>query len=211
MDQEFWHKKWATNEIAFHRQEIHPLLQKHWPDPVNRQSGSVLVPLCGKSRDMTWLAERGHPVIGCEISEIAVKAFFDEQQIIPQQHEKYGVSIYEAGYVRLVCGDFFMMPDELLSEVRLVYDRAALIALPEDMRSKYVTRLREVLAGDVRILLITMEYEPGQISGPPFSVVRDNIHELFSGWCRIEEVDKAEAEVKGRPCHESVYWLHVNP
>ena len=62
MEAAFWHQKWKENRIGFHQADFNRWLQSWW----SAQQGSdpVLVPLCGKSRDMLWLREQGHPVDG---------------------------------------------------------------------------------------------------------------------------------------------------
>jgi thiopurine S-methyltransferase len=87
MQPEFWHKKWASNQIGFHLPQVNPYLQRFWPDLNLSSHARVLVPLCGKSLDLLWLAGRGHRVLGIELSEKAVEGFFSEQQLQPQISE----------------------------------------------------------------------------------------------------------------------------
>ena len=78
MDADFWLQKWQEGQIGFHRHDVMPLLQKHWPSLQLPEASRVLVPLCGKSLDMHWLAAQGHRVLGVELSPLAVTQFFDE-------------------------------------------------------------------------------------------------------------------------------------
>lgn len=39
--------------------------------------------------------------------------------------------------------------------------------------------MSSLLPGDSRILLVTMEYPPGALEGPPFSVTDEEVHTLF--------------------------------
>ena len=49
---------------------------------ISGKSGcSIFVPLCGKTLDLIWLNEKGHTVMGCELSEVAAKQFFEENKI----------------------------------------------------------------------------------------------------------------------------------
>ncbi|MGC9460848.1 thiopurine S-methyltransferase, partial [Vibrio genomosp. F10 str. 9ZD137] len=57
-DPDFWHSKWAANQIGFHLEDVNPLLIQYWPKTQPKRSDSVLVPLCGKSEDLVWLATR---------------------------------------------------------------------------------------------------------------------------------------------------------
>ncbi|MBB4815130.1 hypothetical protein HNP03_003766 [Pseudomonas rhodesiae] len=81
MEPEFWHDRWATNQIGFHQSDINPYLLRHWPSLALAHGAQVLVPLCGKSLDLIWLASLGHRVLGVELSEQAVQTFFSEQFI----------------------------------------------------------------------------------------------------------------------------------
>src|ERR1700739_935957 len=109
MQPEFWHKKWESNQIGFHQPEVNPYLQRHWPDLAIPAQSRVLVPLCGKSLDLLWLAGRGHRVLGVELSQRAVEDFFREQQLQPQISEEGGFEVYRAGAIELRCGDFFAL------------------------------------------------------------------------------------------------------
>ena len=81
MKAEFWLQRWQNSEIGFHRDEVNPNLLEYI-DALGLKTGdSVLVPLCGKSKDMVWLAQRGVNVVGVELSEIAIAAFFEENQL----------------------------------------------------------------------------------------------------------------------------------
>ena len=110
MHEDFWQARWARNEIGFHLREVNPYLQRHWPELGLVPGAQVLVPLCGKSLDMAWLAEQGYRVLGVELAESAVIAFFAEQELTPQRSISYGAfRRYRAGAVELLCGDFFAL------------------------------------------------------------------------------------------------------
>lgn len=70
MKSEFWHDRWLNSQIGFHQSEVNSYLQEHWSEHF-QDRGTVFVPLCGKSRDMVWLCDQGHTVIGSELSAIA--------------------------------------------------------------------------------------------------------------------------------------------
>lgn len=173
MQKDFWHDRWQHNKIGFHRDSVHPALVKHWPAASRGDGGPVLVPLCGKSLDMHWLAQSGHAVVGVELDRRAVEAFFDEAGLSPEIDETGSLPSYSAGGITIFAGDFFEFnPPEMY---RLVYDRAALIALPPDMRKRYLPQLASMLAPGARGLLITLEYPQAAMQGPPFSVLPDEL------------------------------------
>lgn len=170
MEHEFWHQRWQSGQIGFHTSKAHWALASHWPSLGHAADEPVLVPLCGKTLDLRWLCERGHPVTGVELDPIAVNDFFSEWQREPQPivEARHALTGLEAGGVRLWQGDFFaFQPGRCY---RAFYDRAALIALPPAMRSRYVSKLRSCLDQDATGLLVAMEYDQHLKDGPPFSV-----------------------------------------
>ena len=179
MDRDFWEQRWQQRDIGFHQPHVHEQLKKLWP-PLNLPRGSaVFVPMAGKSRDMIWLATQGHRIIGVELSDIAVREFFTEGRQTPARTSVVNFEISSAGPFSLYCGDFFDMRAEALSDVAAVYDRAALIALPATLRKRYAETLARILPRDAIIFLIGLDYPEHEISGPPFSVARQEIEQLF--------------------------------
>jgi thiopurine S-methyltransferase len=179
MQPEFWHKKWASNQIGFHLPQVNPYLQRFWPQLDLEDSARVLVPLCGKSLDLLWLAHCGHEVLGVELSEKAVEDFFSEHQLDPAVSEQGPFNVYRAGSIELWCGDFFALTPGDVADCSALYDRAALIALPPAMREQYAVHLNRILPKGSQGLLITLDYDQDQMSGPPFAVVDDEVQRLF--------------------------------
>ena len=61
----------------------------------DRNDISLLLPMCGRSPDLLWLAEQGHTVTGIEWSERAVKQFFQDSKVKYTTEEcRFGGSIY---------------------------------------------------------------------------------------------------------------------
>ena len=191
MDPDFWHRRWRDNLIGFHQAEINTQLQAYWPRLELASDACVFVPLCGKSRDMLWLAAR-HRALGVELSPIAVRAFFQEAGLTPQRHEEGAFTVYAAQGVRLLCGDFFDLRPEQLSAVRAVYDRASLIALPPELRRRFVAHLNALLPIGVGMLLVTMEYDQAEMQGPPFSVEEAEVRSLFEPAWSVQTVDEVD-------------------
>lgn len=186
MDTDFWLQRWQKNEIGFHRHEFHPLLTRYWRHLGLEPATPVLVPLCGKSRDMLWLREQGHTVTGVELSDNALAQFIQENSL-PVTRSNAG---YHGDGWNLVAGDWFEL--ELPEPMPAFYDRAALIALPPAMRAAYVEKLLAVLSPGATGLLITLEYRQSDMNGPPFSVLADEVLSLFSGPCHAEELERTD-------------------
>lgn len=170
MDPDFWHQRWHDNQIGFHQERISPMLAAHWDAVGAPRGGRVFVPLCGKTRDMPWLVERGHRVLGVELSPIAVDAFFEALGVTPDvRASEYGKH-YVAGPYELILCDAFALDAAALADCSAVFDRAALIALPPDIRTRYLRELYASLPGGCRGLLVTLEYPQAEKEGPPFPV-----------------------------------------
>lgn len=177
MEPKFWQERWARNQIGFHLPEVNPYLQRHWPPLA--EGAKVLVPLCGKSLDLMWLAGQGLRVVGVELSEQAVEAFFSEQNLTPRITERGMFKVYQADSIEIWCGDFFALGAEVLADCAAFYDRAALIALPPLMRAQYADHLNTWLPSGCEGLLITLDYEQVQKAGPPFAVTDDEVQLLL--------------------------------
>lgn len=181
-----WLARWDEGRIGFHSDDINPHLVRYWPSLHVSEGTPVLVPLAGKSRDMLWLAEQGHAVIGSELSQTAVAAFFDEAGLRPVRATSGAFEIWSSGRIRILCGDFFALDTGLTGRIGACYDRAALVALPEQLRQRYVHHLARLLPPGVETLLIGVSYAQEQMDGPPYSVTEAEIRRLASGRFEIE-------------------------
>jgi len=179
MEISFWHDRWQRNEIAFHQADFNSHLQEFWPSLGLKPGARVFVPLCGKSRDLLWLRAQGHAVLGVEISPIAVRDFFRENQLTPQVSHHSPFEVWEADGVTIACGDFFALTPKWLVDVHAVFDRASLIALPPAMRARYVSHMVGILPPGAITLLVTLEYPDQSMQGPPFSVEEPEVRVLY--------------------------------
>ena len=177
MEPEFWHSRWQNNELGFQLEKPHALLKQCLPEMLPGKKRG-LVPLCGKSPDLAYLAQF-LPVVGAELSEIACKDFFLEHQLPHQVAQSAPFRHYYSDKISIWQGDFFQLCNTHLLGCDLVYDRAALIALPRQMRQRYVAKLKSLLAPMAEILLISVEYPQHEKAGPPFSVDYAEVKRLF--------------------------------
>jgi thiopurine S-methyltransferase len=179
MDAAFWFTRWQQGRIGFHEGAPNDFLVNN----LDRLAGyrRVLVPLCGKAEDLAFLASHGHEVVGVELVEHAVQQFFLEHQATPVVSERSGMRHYAAGAIEIFVGDFFAATAELIGSIDAIYDRAALVALPPDMRARYADHLRRITPAAQRELLVSLEYPPDAEQGPPFSVPEAEVRALFDG------------------------------
>lgn len=179
MEPQFWLDRWENGEIAFHQDEVNTHLQSLWPSLGIGAGTTAFVPLCGKTLDLHWLAERGHPVIGVEISPVAAHAVFTEHGLTPEITQQGEFTEYRHGRLRVLCGDFFSLQPEMLADTALAHDRAALIALPPDARRCYAAKMAELLPPGCLTLLITYDYPQAEMDGPPYSVSASEVERLY--------------------------------
>ena len=198
MQEAFWQERWARSQIGFHQEKVNGYLRRHWARLGLSEDAAVLVPLCGKSLDLAWLAEQGHAVIGVELAERAVQDFFAERDVQPQIAQHGAFKIYQAGKLRILCGDFFALSREDVAECQAFYDRAALIALPPQMRQRYVAHLQAILPHACQGLLVTLVYDQQRMDGPPFSVDDAEVVQHFSAGWVPREVERKDV-LSGNP------------
>lgn len=166
-DNALWQQCWRDKQTDFHQTTVNGQLVRLWPLLDLPAGARVFVPLCGKSLDLTWLARQGHTVIGVELSPIAVRAYFKEQALEPKRQQVGRLTRWYNGPISILCGDFFELRAQDLGEVAASFDRAALTALPEDLRPAYVRHLEKVLSPGCKTLLLTTEEpEEGETPDP---------------------------------------------
>jgi thiopurine S-methyltransferase len=189
---DFWLDRWRTAQIGFHQTAVDRHLKAYWPQLLAPANGRVFVPLCGKSLDLLWLRTLGHSVLGVELSPVALESFLMEHGIPARRRVLADFDVYEADGFTLFCGDYFKLTPTLLGSVSAIYDRAALISWTAAARESYVKHLTSLTSRGTQTLLIAVEYPPEQMKGPPFSLTRDTIENLYSGRYSIEELARHE-------------------
>lgn len=180
MDATFWAARWREGKIGFHEGAPNAYLTRF----AHRLDGKarVLVPLCGKSVDLAFLAGRGHEVIGVELIEDAVRAFFDEHGLVPEVEPRGELVAYRAGPITILAGDLFAVRRPDVGRIDAIYDRAALVALPEALRQRYVDQLLHLSSPWLHALTLTLEYEQARMQGPPFAVLETELMRLYDGY-----------------------------
>jgi len=186
MDKNFWHRRWQKNEIGFHMTDPHHFLQQFFPLLQTQPTDSVFVPLCGKSPDLVWLREEGLKVVGIELSRTAIVAFFNENDLPGHWTDEAVLPFCSAEGYKLYCGDFFDLTATEVSGINAYYDRGALVALPPEMRVRYVAHMAALMPPGGRVLLISYSYNQSETKGPPFSVPQQELEILFSESFRVE-------------------------
>lgn len=179
MDANFWHQKWGKNDIAFHENEANPLLVKYFRTLSLAEGSRIFVPLCGKTRDIAWLLTHGYRVAGAELSKIAIVQLFAELGIEPKISSAGVLEHYSATNIDIFVGDIFDLSGNMLGLVDAIYDRAALVALPLEMRNQYAVHLMQITS-NAKQLLICFEYDQSLMSGPPFSISNEEVNQHYA-------------------------------
>ena len=196
MDEQFWIKAWNEGRTAFHQPHYHEKLTEHFPQLGPQAGQKVLVPLCGKTKDMTWLRQQGLQVHGVELHEQAVKDFFSENELFPPKVTRDQFFIHHSHQdITISCGDFFKLGQK--DAYDLVYDRGALVALPAPMRKNYAQVIRGSLKKGGQYLLIAYEYDQSKMEGPPFSVGENEIRELYQDQFTIQLIESKKPAGEG--------------
>ena len=190
---EFWENRWMNNQTGWHREAYNDMLVKHWPRLNVGTDCNVLVPLCGKSLDMLWLSEQGHNIVGLELVEKAVLAFFQENKLRSEPISLHGHVRYSSPPYTILQGDVFAVKPEMV-QAEAWYDRAAMIALPVSKRQEYVEQLRKLTSSDACGLLITFAYPQEQMKGPPFALHDDDVLRLFANGFKVERLETIQLE-----------------
>ncbi len=178
MDANFWRQKWVQGDIAFHQSQVEPALVAHLAQFKLPTKATIFLPLCGKTLDIAWLQQQGYRIVGAELSELAIEQLFQSLDVTPEITKFPQHSRYRAKDIEIWVGDLFDLHAEMLGTVDFVYDRAALVALPAQIRPRYAAHLCHITAKAPQ-LLISFEYEQHLYPGPPFSVTPAEIQQLY--------------------------------
>ena len=216
-DNPLWLQLWRDRRLEFHQLKVNPLLVRFWAQSGQSPGSRVFIPLCGKSLDMIWLAEQGHEVIGIELSPIAVEDFFRENNLQPVKIKKGEFIEWKSGNISILCGDYFSLQKKDIGRIDIVYDRAALTALPEDIREHYVSHLRSIISRKTSVFLLTIEDAEDDLTLKQALGIDSEIQTLYSKYFSIKlahvestfESDTDLPDQLQRRVEYKVYWFSV--
>ena len=192
MDTEFWKKRWQTEQTGWHASKTNKHLKRFIAELGPNQGGATLVPLCGKSLDMDYLAGQGRKVFGVDVSPIACRAFFLESGRAHSEQEVGEALLFQSDDVTLLCQDLFSVTPDDVPSVEACYDRACLVALAPEQRPRYGAWLASVMPPGANYLLVSVEYPTTEKDGPPFSVPMNEVKDLFEKDFDIEVLYRAD-------------------
>lgn len=198
MKTEYWLQRWREGRTGWHHTDVMPLLEQHWGALDVARGTRVLVPLCGKSLDMLWLAQQGSRVLGVEIASLAIESFLAENHLHADQSDAADGTHFRIidapvdGEIEIINGDVFGVAPGTLEACGAFYDRAALIAFPAPMRDRLAREVYAKLPAAARGLLITLDYPAGEMERPPFSVDEAEVRRLFDAQWNIQRLERRD-------------------
>jgi thiopurine S-methyltransferase len=211
MDANFWHERWKRNETAFHEGHPNPLLVTYFGALSLAAGSRIFVPLCGKSLDISWLLSQGYRIAGAELSKIAIEQLFVELGVEPFISALGDIDLWSANNLDIFVGDLFAVSRNMLGPVDAIYDRAALVALPEQVRNRYATHLRDITE-EAPQLLICYEYDQRVMDGPPFSIDAEEVHRHYASRYDLSLIASRPVAggLKGKCAAQENLWLLRN-
>ncbi|XP_044026541.1 probable thiopurine S-methyltransferase isoform X2 [Siniperca chuatsi] len=194
-----WEERWQEDRTGFHQPHVHKMLENNIDKVVAGRTGvRFFFPLCGKAVDMKWLADMGHSVVGVEISEKAIKQFFEENSMtysVEPVPAIPGAKVYKGSKrnISLYQCDLYNFSSSIDGQFGAIWDRGSLVAINPRDREKYAALITSLMAKDCRYLLDTLLYNPELYTGPPFFVPNEQVHSLFGNSCDIELLQSVDA------------------
>lgn len=198
MEADFWHRRWRKNEIGFHEEDGNHLLKTYIKKLALPAGARIFVPLCGKTRDIAWLLSQGFSVVGIELNTLAVEQLLAELDVRAEHYTVDGFDHHQACFadgqgLDIFTGNFFAFNQAIMGTVDAVFDRAALVALPEEMRKQYAQHLLAV-SNKCEQLLVCYEYADGLMQGPPHSVNSEEVMRHYATEMNVEQIYREKVE-----------------
>lgn len=197
MDCEFWNKCWQRPSQPFHVDGEHPFLKRCYADAFSAKQ-KILIPLSGKSLDAIALAERQFHSVSIEFNPLAVHQFFNENSLSPlitsfdsDSNPNESKSLFQVENIDVWLADFFKVTPDDVGLFSQVWDRAALVALPNEMQKQYISHLKTLLKPKATLLIVLMDYDDSEMSGPPFKITETELKSLYHD-AQVELLDSID-------------------
>ena len=191
-----WAQRWEDGNTGWHGSQVNENLQKHANHVVqSNQHSTIAVPLCGKSLDMLWLRDQGATVVGIELVCKPIQDFFAQNNLQPEQHD----NIYSSNNLHLIESDILLVDQATLSKIGIsnldaIYDRAALVAMPPELKSQYAEHCLSLLKPKGIILLIGYNSNLQAHQGPPFPIKEGSVEQWYQKASAIQVLEHSIEE-----------------
>ena len=189
MHTSFWLESWQQGgtKTSFHRQDVHPFARDYLPAGLLK-SKHVFVPCCGKDNVLNYFREHAAHVTGVDLAHAAIEQYEVENHAGLRETAP---GRFEADGITLLNRDLFELSAADLKPIDVIWDRASLIAFPDDsptsLRRRYIDKVHELTPGGALVLLVTLEYGP-LLEEPPFSVNPTTVRDYFGAGFHIEHL-----------------------
>jgi len=199
---EDWSNRWREGRAGWHLEGVHQMLSKYFASEIvqDRTDLKIFVPLCGKAKDLKWMHDQGHRIVGVEYDELVVRELFDEAGIAVASVEQIGgLQRFSSqdGRFTVYQGDFLLYKQEYESELMDgIWDRGSLVAINISDREKYASIITSAMSPTCRYLLDTLEYNVAEYTGVPHCVTNDEIRQLYDLKCEIKFLENRDALVE---------------
>jgi len=199
----FWQRNPQYNFNAFYSNLKEDILNCFRSLGMTEKS-TILVPLCGKTHDLIYFSELGYNVFGVEISSIAIKQFFIENNLNYKIEKVDLNAIYSATNngvnIQIYCGNIFDLIPSNFSPCDTFYDVAGLYALPKESRKQYVCMVKSLLIPSAKGVLTSVSHNLPERNSAPYSINNDEINYLFGESFFLKK--KGEYDVIPNDCYQ---------
>jgi len=208
MSNQLWLQRWEEKNIGWHEKGVNQFLENYFHLLNLEKDSTIFLPLCGKTRDISWLLNHGYNVVGCELSGVAISELFEELGKVPKISIVDNFKVYSSHGITIFEGDIFNLTKELVGKINAIYDRAALVALPLELRTQY-TALLQNITNNAKQLLITVLYEQELHNRTPYSISKEEIGLHYQKCYTITKIDSAlmDGGLKGICEAKDEVWL----
>ncbi len=196
MDHSYWEGEWRAGRLPWHGTAVHRDLVDFGPNFLQGGAHRILVPLCGKTLDLAWLAARGHDVYGIEFVSEAITTVFEEAGLEPVEEQVGPYRSWRSGTLTLIQADFFEMDSTVLGPMDRLWDRGGLVNVDPGRRAAYVQRLRSFARAGAQAMVNVFSYDQTGFDGPPFSVPDTDFKALFASMRGIKLLRRDKTRVR---------------
>ena len=171
----FWDNKYKKNEFSWDIGKPTPFFVNWSKSIKNKNSKNILIPGCGISSDVLFLAKSGFNVFACDFSDTAIKTL-------------YFCNKQNNTDIKLIHQDFFNLNNQYNSFFDYILEYTFYCAINPSKRLLYVKNCNKLLKDNGMLVGILLPIGDNTVaSNPPFEVT---LNELEDNFCSFFELEK---------------------
>lgn len=184
-----------------HRKAIHPYIET---DELGYLMGSqrVLITFCGRDNMVMWYRSLAAHVICIDPSAEAIEQFLKDNHLA---YDHTAEGRYEAEGITFFNSSIFEIEPADIGRIDCVYDRAALVTLPETQRQQYLDKMDALMHPGSTYVLFTLEFQPCVGDTSPFSITPEDVYRYYGDRYIIDHVKNVAL-----PNHPMVEQLNLD-